>query len=56
MTVLHISLPPMWIGSLKLDQFVDTPMHQLFEGLVKSSIEILSQYLKNHKKRQNLAK
>ena len=49
-TVLHISLPPMWIGSLKLDQFVDTPMHQLFEGLVKSSLEILSQYLKYHKK------
>ena len=40
----------MWIGSLNLDQFLDTPMHQLFEGLVKSSLEILSQYLKYHKK------
>ena len=56
MTVLQISLPPMWIGSLNLDQFVDTPMHQLFEGLVKSSLEILSQYLKYHKSGQNLVK
>ena len=48
--LLHISLPQMWIGSLNLDQFIDTPMHQLFEGLVKSSLEILSQYLKYHKK------
>ena len=49
-TVLDLSLPPMWVSSLLLDQFVDTPMHQLFEGLVKSSLELLSKYLKFHKK------
>ena len=30
-TVLDLSLPPMWISPFSLDQFVDTPMYQLFE-------------------------
>lgn len=49
-------MPPLWESSLQLDQFVDTPMHQLFEGLVKSSLEILIQFFKFHKKWSKLAK
>ena len=40
----------MWTTILTLDQFIETPMHHLFEGLVKSSIEILMLYMKFHKK------
>lgn len=45
-----MDMPPMWNGLLSLDQFIETPMHLLFEGLVKSSIEILILYMKFHKK------
>ena len=40
---------PMWTTILTLDQFIETPMHNLFEDLVKSTIEILMLYLKYHK-------
>ncbi len=49
-------MPPLWESSLQLDQFVDSPKHQLFEGLVKSSLEILSQFFKFHKKWSKFAK
>ena len=41
---------------LTLDQFIETPMHHLFEGLIKSSIEILMLYLKFHKKWSSFAR
>ena len=42
--------PPMWDTVLSLDQFIETPMHHLFEGIVKAVIEILILYMKYHKK------
>ena len=54
--IQELEMPPMWGSSMTLDQFVDTPMHQLFEGLVKSSLEILIQFFKFHKKWSKFAK
>ena len=48
--IFHTNFPPMWTTILTLDQFIETPMHHLFEGLVKSSIEVLIVYFKFHKK------
>ena len=48
--IFQTNMPPMWTTILTLDQFIETPMHHLFEGLVKSSIEILMLYMKFHKK------
>jgi len=45
-----LDIQPMWNGLFSLDQFIQTPMHQLVEGLVKSSIEILILFMKFHKK------
>ena len=42
--------PPMWSSIITLDQFIDTPMHQLFEGIVKSGIELIMQFFKHHRK------
>ena len=39
--IFQTNMPPMWTTILTLDQFIETPMHHLFEGLVKSTIEIL---------------
>ena len=55
-TIQELNMPPMWSSTMMLDQFLDTPMHQLFEGLVKSSLEILSQFMKFHKKWTKFAK
>ena len=51
-----LEIPPMWSGLLTLDQFIETPMHLLFEGLVKSSLELLILYMKFHKKWSKFAK
>ena len=48
--VKEIDIPPMWNSVLSLDQFIDTPMHHLFEGIVKACIEILISYMKLEKK------
>ena len=51
MTIVNdLPMPSMWTGILSLDQFVDTPMHLLFEGIVKSGIELIIQFMKYHKK------
>ena len=52
----ELKIPPMWCGLLTLDQFIETPMHLIFEGLVKSSIELLTLYMKFHKKWTKFAK
>ena len=52
----NMELPPIWCGLLSLDQFIETPMHLLFEGIVKSSIELLILYMKYHKKWTKFAK
>ena len=35
-----LTYPSMWETCLDLEQFIETPMHLLFEGTVKSLIEI----------------
>ena len=42
--------PSMWETCLDLEQFIETPMHLLFEGIVKSLIEIQMDFFKIQKK------
>ena len=35
----HIKYPVHWTSGITLDQCIDTPMHQLFQGVVKSIME-----------------
>ena len=46
----------MWSTVLTLDQFIETPMHHLFEGVVKACIDILIIYMKYHKKWSKFAR
>ena len=49
-------IPPVWNSCVMLDQFIDTPMHLLFEGIVKSVIDLITQFMKFHKKWNKFAK
>ena len=42
--------PSLWKSGLQLDDFVETPMHHLFEGIVKSIIELQMDFFKQHNK------
>ena len=42
--------PCMWTSSLDLEQFVEVPMHHIFEGIIKSTIDIQISYFKWYKK------
>ena len=46
-----LPLPAMWQSScIRLDQFIETPMHHLFEGIVKSVIYVCTEFFKmDHK-------
>ena len=45
-----LQLPCLWTdGLFEIDQFLESPMHHLFEGIVKSMIEVTMEYLKHHK-------
>lgn len=54
--ILQTNFPPMWSSVLTLDQFIETPMHHLFEGIVKACIDILILYMKYHKKWSKFAR
>ena len=54
--ILGTKFPPMWSTVLTLDQFIETPMHHLFEGVVKACIDILIIYMKYHKKWSKFAR
>ena len=41
--------PPLWNSNTELDRFIDIPMHLLFLGVIKSTIEWTFQWLKLHK-------
>jgi len=46
----QLPLPQLWTDNLfEIDQFLETPMHHLFEGIIKSLIEISMEYLKFYK-------
>lgn len=48
--VCAIPLPQTWCDNLfQLDQFIETPMHHLFEGIIKSLLETTIEYLKHYK-------
>ena len=45
-----LQFPPYWSMNIKLYQCIDTPMHLLFQGIIKSVIEISIVLLKKHSK------
>jgi len=49
-TVQSYTYPSMWETCLDIEQFIETPMHLLFEGIVKSLIEIQMDFFKIQKK------
>ena len=47
--------PCMWTSSLDIDQFIEVPMHHIFEGIIKSIIDIQTTYFKWNKKWSSFA-
>ena len=45
-----MKFPPLWNGISELNQHIDTPMHLLFQGIVKSVIEFTFEWIKMHNK------
>ena len=43
-----LPIPPMWTSKLRLEQCIDTPMHLLFQGIVKTIIGETQVFLKYH--------
>ena len=54
-TVQSYTYPSMWETCLDIEQFIETPMHLLFEGIVKSLIEIQMDFFKIQKNGVNTA-
>ena len=50
--VKNLHIPTSWNSSVMLSQYIDTPMHLLFQGIVKSVIEFSFNYLKDNNKKQ----
>ena len=46
----NFKYPSLWKSNIKLDNFIETPMHHIFEGIVKSIIELLMDFFKLHNK------
>jgi hypothetical protein len=51
-----VILPPIWNSRVNLDQFINTPMHQIFLGVVKSLIELTFNWLKTVMKGQQFGR
>ena len=45
-----IEYPSSWTSQVRLDQYLDVPMHLLFHGINKSMLELISEYLSKIKK------
>ena len=45
----QVEHPALWMSGLPLDCCLDTPMHQLFLGIVKSVIVFIATWLKSYK-------
>ena len=45
-------LPTNWTSIIQLDQYIDTPMHLLFQGVIKSVIEFSFSLLASHKQKK----
>ena len=52
----YLKFPPMWNGPFTMDQNIDTPMHLLFQGIIKSVFEITFEWLKLHGKKTAFCK
>ena len=52
----YLKFPPMWNGPFTMEQNIDTPMHLLFQGIVKSIFEITFEWLKLHGKKTAFCK
>ena len=50
----EFSVPTMWTSIVQLNQYIDTPMHLIFQGVLKSVIEISFLFLTQYKKKQKL--
>ena len=48
----NLHIPTMWTSTVKLKQYIDTPMHLVFQGVLKSVIEISFLFLTQYKKKQ----
>ena len=44
----YLPFPPMWNSEIRLEQCIDTPMHLLFQGVVKTVINETQAFLKFH--------
>ena len=48
----NFHIPTMWNSTVELTQYIDTPMHLIFQGILKSVVEISFAFLTKHKKKQ----
>ena len=46
-----LKFPPMWTAPFALENNIDTPMHLVFQGIIKSVTEITFEWLKQHEKK-----
>ena len=42
----ELQFPSMWTSGFDLSQCIDTPMHQIFQGMIKNLIELVADWLK----------
>ena len=40
-----LTFPKLWSCPIKLNQYIDAPMHLIFQGIIKSLIEMISEWL-----------
>ena len=40
-----LTFPTLWTCPIKLNQYIDAPMHLIFQGIIKSLIEMISEWL-----------
>ena len=52
----YLKFPPMWNGLFTMAQNIDTPMHLLFQGIIKSVFDITFEWLKLHGKKTSFCK
>ena len=45
-----LKFPSLWTSGLDLTQCIDTPMHQIFMGMIKNLIELVADWLKSQNK------
>ena len=48
----NFHIPTMWNSTVELTQYIDTPMHLIFQGILKSVVEISFAFLTKYKKKQ----